>query len=184
MVLPRRPTCCKKLCLSLCLQGTGFFVRSSSLAESVFISYNEPISQQRGEALSFVSVHQPANNHWHHKVDVKFSLLCLKQAYYQGLWAGGFKWEEGSSLMSSRSLCRNTLNCSKISLAPLLPPHSSLTCDNYKRQKLKWVLILSERCRLGIQYSVCSWCTFTAFISWVSKKVLLLVGPLRERWSL
>lgn len=39
-------------------------------------------------------------------------------------------------------------------------------------------------CSLSMQYSVCSWCPFTTFISGVSKKVLPLFGPLRERWSL
>lgn len=45
-------------------------------------------------------------------------------------------------------------------------------------------MLTARCCSLSMQYSICSWCPFTTFISVVSKKVLLLFGPLRERWSL
>lgn len=45
-------------------------------------------------------------------------------------------------------------------------------------------MLTARCCSLSMQYSICSWCPFKTFISGVTKKVPLLLGPLRERWSL
>lgn len=88
---------------------------------------------------------------------------------------------KGNSLMLSKSLGANEINYNAFP-APawcIITPKKEQETDLDNKLLTARFYVLSEHSTV-----LCSWCPFAALIWGVSKKVLLLFRPWRERWSL